>query len=863
MNDMRGFIAILLFVFTLLVYAGVEAEVIFTHGFEDSDPGNGNGAPTIESFIADPGGLPFGGGAAQLNWSVDDADTITIEPDLGVVTSTSAEVTVVATTPYTLTAMNEAGTAVASTSVLVAGDAPPPIDYSTESSEDLIDAALDRGELDELTALVYKVFALFGDDRLPAEYAADGDMHGTPIMKELAYRYDELSAQAQEWMRPFMLPPDDPNSWYAATSGALHMQQEAAQWDSLTVDTPQGDVFINWKEGYLGAATDDFMEFVVAPAVERSWRLLTQLMGGHPLSTFDDPQNPDDAYHIYFFRSAENKDLGLTSFGEFDFELMRWPTHLMVNLESLGDVPDSESFNSVQYLAATIAHELMHAVQEAFAKKGRGSNPADWLDESNATWAEHYVYPEFDTEQEYADDFMDHSVWQLDDVSGLHEYGGYLFHLFIHDVAGADKVADVYRQGATQADNFEGVDAALSGLGGLEETWKRFVVANWNVDPFDRYWAFDGVADGVPLAPGFEVETIVLDSTMEDDKAVEMGFGGADSSEQINYMNSLSAQYFHFDLEGDVRSLLFANGHTYELLEGTPDGLPLADITYYAKPMTSDERRGFAVQALVKRNGAWLSNAYDLTDVAFVPFCQDVGSESIEEIVLIFSNSRFRIGDRDAIVPKGLNPMMFASDMSCGDWTGSASLGVDTTEETINMTISDLLFTRDPTPFDVLMSGAGEWPWFDGTIIPRDTIYAVLFSSALSLADAQVEWDYSLHSADCSASGQGMLGAGDAQSPTVLDIRPSLTGPTDAQQSIYRSFYVSLIFTDPSPTAITGTCNGSPYQGPFSNGVVGGFRNSSFGELLIDNTGRSITASWTMEDQGITYTLNLDAVLGF
>jgi hypothetical protein len=108
-----------------------------------------------------------------------------------------------------------------------------------------------------------------------------------------------------------------------------------------------------------------------------------------------------------------------------------------------------------------------------------------------------------------------------------------------------------------------------------------------------------------------------------------------------------------------------------------------------------------------------------------------------------------------------------------------------------------------------------------------------------------------------------MLGAGDAQSPTVLDIRPSLTGPTDAQQSIYRSFYVSLIFSDPSPTAITGTCNGSPYQGPFSNGVVGGFRNSSFGELLIDSTGRAITASWTMEGQGITYTLNLDAVLGF
>lgn len=65
--------------------------------------------PTIESFVTSVTSLPGGGGMVTLSWSVSGAREVRIDPDVGVVDSSSIEVNVSRTTTFVLVAANEAG----------------------------------------------------------------------------------------------------------------------------------------------------------------------------------------------------------------------------------------------------------------------------------------------------------------------------------------------------------------------------------------------------------------------------------------------------------------------------------------------------------------------------------------------------------------------------------------------------------------------------------------------------------------------------------------------------------------------------------------------------------------------------------
>ena len=78
-------------------------------------------APTIATFTATPSTLPAGGGAVTLAWTTTDADTLSIDSGVGVVTGTSRVVNVTAGKTFTLTATNTtAVTATKQVAVVVA-----------------------------------------------------------------------------------------------------------------------------------------------------------------------------------------------------------------------------------------------------------------------------------------------------------------------------------------------------------------------------------------------------------------------------------------------------------------------------------------------------------------------------------------------------------------------------------------------------------------------------------------------------------------------------------------------------------------------------------------------------------------------
>jgi len=82
------------------------------------------------------------------------------------------------------------------------------------SSLELIDAALQRGEITAETALIYKVYVIFSDTRLPARFrgddraVVDGD-----AVKLAKVQFDGLSPAAQTVLAPYLIPPIYRGSW--------------------------------------------------------------------------------------------------------------------------------------------------------------------------------------------------------------------------------------------------------------------------------------------------------------------------------------------------------------------------------------------------------------------------------------------------------------------------------------------------------------------------------------------------------------------------------------------------------------------------------------------------------------------------
>ncbi|MCA9839732.1 MAG: Ig-like domain-containing protein [Trueperaceae bacterium] len=90
--------------------------------------------PTIASFVATPPSLPAGGGSVTLSWYVKNANSLSIDNDVGVVSGTNTIVSMTSSKTFILTASNDAGSVTQSTSVSVGAgeDTTPPAVVSVD-----------------------------------------------------------------------------------------------------------------------------------------------------------------------------------------------------------------------------------------------------------------------------------------------------------------------------------------------------------------------------------------------------------------------------------------------------------------------------------------------------------------------------------------------------------------------------------------------------------------------------------------------------------------------------------------------------------------------------------------------------------
>ncbi len=82
------------------------------------------------------------------------------------------------------------------------------------TTDQLIDAAVARGEISPEQGLTYKVFATFGDPRLPSKYKGVPDPVSEAPLDDVTAQWDQLSAGAKATLGPFLIPPFHQGSYW-------------------------------------------------------------------------------------------------------------------------------------------------------------------------------------------------------------------------------------------------------------------------------------------------------------------------------------------------------------------------------------------------------------------------------------------------------------------------------------------------------------------------------------------------------------------------------------------------------------------------------------------------------------------------
>jgi hypothetical protein len=502
------------------------------------------------------------------------------------------------------------------------GNRPPSPGEDRPSSFQLIDEAVARGELDPETALVYKVYSVFADRRLPRKYLGDDrGRDGTWLMAKVTQNFGQLSLEAQATLKPFLLTPPEPGSWLEQQGAGRSLEAQAIEWG--TVGTKNGKVKVWYQKRY---AADGARAQKIADAIDSTiWPLLTEEV---PVGLGMREPRPDCGATCAEGGGDERLDIYLV---EVNRSTTRFyccqgsPAYILLKRDAT---------------FADVAHELMHAIQAAYPFASL--EEYRWLMEATAAWAEQYVYPKSNLDPDYPATDEEHSLapkfllipeTPLERVNDDHEYGAYLLFFYLQYGLSRPEIVRTVWENATKADSLEVVDAAIPG--GFRERWPEFALYNWNQEPVTRYRQWDGLGKGANIVTGFQI-----------------GLAGEDLLPAD--VHHLSAYYYTAKITSEsIRTFIVEN------------------------PFAAGGEPTARLWGIVKIGGQW-RQPEDWTALSRKKFCRDKPEEHVEELVLVISNSKWQ--DRNHRLGAG-EVKLVAKESGCGcgevagitRWTGNAS----------------------------------------------------------------------------------------------------------------------------------------------------------------------------------------------
>lgn len=510
----------------------------------------------------------------------------------------------------------------------------------------LIDKAVADGRINAETALVYKVYDDFNDNRLPTQYRGrnDGFPDGS-AMRTAESSWATLSPATKQLLTPFTLLPTDPGSWVevqvamqsapppevrgASTSGKVTSQGALPtniQWSTITNAT--GKVRIWWMT--TRRAADEARAHAIAGEIDRYlWAKLTDLMGEPlPIPKADGVIRLD--IYLTSMRRPETKPFSLDAAGNLICDGTPLPAAIL-----LGPYDTNSD----------LAHEIMHAILHGYRLRSCFTPDYRWMHEATATWAEHFAYPAPNPEhggngRRGAYSYLQDPTFSLDFADDDREYGAYLWFFFLTRGTSSGTppyVRQIWNAAAT-LDGPSAINTAIQSIGGFERQWPEFALYNWNRmedggEPYRYYHTWDK-----------------LKHKVKEKGPIKVTLNGQSSAVETmsHFLPYLSADYFHYDFDSDKK---------------------IRRIDFLNPVYSTGAIPGAKVQAIVKIRGQGWKPAEDWTALATKRFCRDRPSEDVEQLVIVISNSQYT---RGTIVGEiGQPPEIQVSSLGCLPWEGT------------------------------------------------------------------------------------------------------------------------------------------------------------------------------------------------
>lgn len=518
----------------------------------------------------------------------------------------------------------------------------------------LIAADLAAGRLKADQALAYRVFAVFGDDRLPAKYAggagvgtaAEGD---DGVMRELASAWGSISPALKKQVRKYFLPPAlrDATTAELKAGGAKRRKADKGTKQATRAQAPAADDFVEEPDpGDAGEEEPALDESVCDTEYfkPKSWNSLSAaggkiriawrtnrpedgkdakamaadlttayakykaLLGREPLSdaTVDCYHGPDGALDVYIDRVTSKSALTVPSIQAtgMQADCEGYPGFIVTN--------PTDATLSMRFI---LAHELFHAFQMSYSYESGCADYA-WFDEGSANWAAHSVFPTDDSEHLWDTSLLAPNS----DIAD--EYYSWVFNLWMEQTRGAASIRRTLERFESQPSAIKAVDGAIG-------TWRKsyldFAKHGWNQAPFPSFQQWDRLATKPRDVPE---SNLFLAGQKTRTAYAEFSLG------------QRARTYKRFPLTDDkIRELTFKN--------------TLAD--------QPDARIG-AILTLAGGGQRW----EDWSEKESVRFCRDEPDQNVTEIVLVYANAK--------LTPK------FESD---GWITGTPELALRDTCETL------------------------------------------------------------------------------------------------------------------------------------------------------------------------------------
>jgi hypothetical protein len=481
-------------------------------------------------------------------------------------------------------------------------------------TQELVEAAVAAHKITPQQGLVYRVFAAFGDTRLPAAYAGDDAESEDNIMREVVSEWPRLSRAQQRQLRPFFIPPAARGSWASGAASAAQSGAPGAQpvcdsnqladrnWRSLA--QAGGHVRVWWLKG-----EDDRVgpkaRSLVAEIENHMWPRLVAVFGREPL-----PDGKQKCFHgidskvdIYMLRLPRGRALTLA----YPPRCAGTPAYVV--FDATYGAPDRWE----------VAHELTHTFQYAYRYHGSCSSYNDW-DEAVANWGASYLYPRDDNEHAYP--------WLLRDPHRSladSSYEGWAFPYAMQQLHGIGTIRSIYDQ-TERLDVLQAIDAGVPG--GMTKAWPEFALAAWNQDPVSPTFEEWDKFGQLPEVNGKPIAAEQLDPGAAGQVQVDVPLG----------LKPLTRVYRHFKL-----------------------GPGITQITV-EKPSYPD----LTVQALVHtRDGTWKTEDWFRRQPVW---CPRDPKDRPDEIILILSNDSLTQPSSGNVPVR-----LIASNIGCSRYSGEAS----------------------------------------------------------------------------------------------------------------------------------------------------------------------------------------------